>query len=579
MKHEVFISYSSQDKNIADAICHSLEQHGITCWIAPRDVQPGSPYAREIIKGIKNCQVMLLVFTSHSNTSEHVSNEIDTAFNNGKIIIPFLVEDVPMDEELKYYLSRKHWLVAYPDYEKRFSELVNAVSNVIGRKAENPTIFPPEPISINLSPKEESSVYLKVLANIDCRILIDCEDVGIARANSLLKLPLRASEYYVQFISTENESDIITCDISLEHDILIKVDLLSEKEKREKEEFEILNAKYTPYISNGKCGYINEKTMQIIIPCIYEHVAEFSDNLAKVKLNGKYGFINRKGKQIIPCEYDDAFSFHNNLAAVKLNCKWGFIDKTGECITSFKYKLVESFSEELALVKNEKGYGYINKNGYEIISCQYNEARSFSEGLACVKQEKRWAFIDKWGRNITSFKYEYAESFSEGLALVEFEWQRGFINHLGTNIIPCKYGEVWSFSEGLASWKTGGKRGYIDKSEHVIISRLYWLASNFSEGLACVAKDVYHFGFIDKLGNERIPLKYSNAGSFSEGLACVKSNEGWGFINKSGKNITPFIYEYAESFSEGLAKVEIGGRIGYVDTFGNDTFGNQMNDK
>ena len=49
MEHEVFISYSSSDKTIADAICHTLEQHEISCWIAPRDVRPGIPYAREII--------------------------------------------------------------------------------------------------------------------------------------------------------------------------------------------------------------------------------------------------------------------------------------------------------------------------------------------------------------------------------------------------------------------------------------------------------------------------------------------------------------------------------------------------
>jgi hypothetical protein len=110
--HEVFISYSSKDKIIADAICHALEENKIPCWIAPRDVQPGIPYAREIIKGIKECKVMVLVFTANSNASEHVCNEIDKSFNNNKIIVPFLVENIAMDEALEYYLSRKHWLTA-----------------------------------------------------------------------------------------------------------------------------------------------------------------------------------------------------------------------------------------------------------------------------------------------------------------------------------------------------------------------------------------------------------------------------------------------------------------------------------
>ena len=45
MLHDVFISYSSRDKVIADAVCHFLEQGGIKCWIAPRDIAPGFDYA------------------------------------------------------------------------------------------------------------------------------------------------------------------------------------------------------------------------------------------------------------------------------------------------------------------------------------------------------------------------------------------------------------------------------------------------------------------------------------------------------------------------------------------------------
>ncbi len=37
MAHEVFISHSSKDKLTADALCHALEQNGVSCWIAPRD--------------------------------------------------------------------------------------------------------------------------------------------------------------------------------------------------------------------------------------------------------------------------------------------------------------------------------------------------------------------------------------------------------------------------------------------------------------------------------------------------------------------------------------------------------------
>jgi len=132
MNHEVFISYSSKDKAVADAVCHVLEQHNMQCWIAPRDVQPGARYAAEIVNGIKNCKVMVLVYSKESNQSDHVANEVDRAFNGGKAIIPFLVDDTPMNDEFDYYLSRMHWLVAYPHYADQLEHLAHAVANVLG---------------------------------------------------------------------------------------------------------------------------------------------------------------------------------------------------------------------------------------------------------------------------------------------------------------------------------------------------------------------------------------------------------------------------------------------------------------
>jgi hypothetical protein len=40
MAHDVFVSYSSKDKIIADSIVASMEQNGVRCWYAPRDMKP-----------------------------------------------------------------------------------------------------------------------------------------------------------------------------------------------------------------------------------------------------------------------------------------------------------------------------------------------------------------------------------------------------------------------------------------------------------------------------------------------------------------------------------------------------------
>ena len=54
---DVFVSYASQDVAIADAIVATLERNGFRCWIAPRDVTPGSQYADEIVGTINDAKV------------------------------------------------------------------------------------------------------------------------------------------------------------------------------------------------------------------------------------------------------------------------------------------------------------------------------------------------------------------------------------------------------------------------------------------------------------------------------------------------------------------------------------------
>ena len=95
MGYGVFISYASKDKTAADAACARLEAAGIRCWIAPRDIVPGTSYGEAIIEAIHGLKVMVLVFSSNANASAHIPKEVERAMSSGVAIIPFRIEDVP----------------------------------------------------------------------------------------------------------------------------------------------------------------------------------------------------------------------------------------------------------------------------------------------------------------------------------------------------------------------------------------------------------------------------------------------------------------------------------------------------
>lgn len=112
MAHDVFLSHSHQDKVFADAICHSLEAHGIRCWVAPRDIRPSEDWAEAIINALDTARVLVLVFSSNSNSSPQVRREVERAVNKGLHILPLRIENVPLSKSLEYFISTQHWLDA-----------------------------------------------------------------------------------------------------------------------------------------------------------------------------------------------------------------------------------------------------------------------------------------------------------------------------------------------------------------------------------------------------------------------------------------------------------------------------------
>jgi hypothetical protein len=106
----VFISYASQDAETANAIVENLEQYGIDCWTAPRDVTPGSQYADEIAEAIYSTKVSVLVLSEHAVASSHVGREIERAASMRRRIIVLRTDAVPLTRSFEYFLSDSQWI-------------------------------------------------------------------------------------------------------------------------------------------------------------------------------------------------------------------------------------------------------------------------------------------------------------------------------------------------------------------------------------------------------------------------------------------------------------------------------------
>jgi TIR domain len=123
--YSAFISYASENREKADEICSSLEQRGLVCWMAPRDVRAGREYADEIILGLERSAAVVLVLSEAANTSVFVLREVERAVSKEINVVPVRIEEVTPSPGLELFISGTHWLDVWRgDWDDHMDRLV-----------------------------------------------------------------------------------------------------------------------------------------------------------------------------------------------------------------------------------------------------------------------------------------------------------------------------------------------------------------------------------------------------------------------------------------------------------------------
>ena len=180
-------------------------------------------------------------------------------------------------------------------------------------------------------------------------------------------------------------------------------------------------------------------------------------------LEQKWGLV-KAGNEIIPTRYDDVYSyiFSTGLGKVKLDKKWGAVDKAGNEAIAIKYEnLYPTFNEGLSTVKLNGKWGYIDRAGKEVVPFKYTDTRNFTAGFAQVELNGYVGYIDKTGKEVIPVKYEIIHPFYEDLAAVQFKGKWGYVDKTGKEVIPPQYDYARDFLNGKAQVKKDSKEFYI----------------------------------------------------------------------------------------------------------------------
>ena len=150
-------------------------------------------------------------------------------------------------------------------------------------------------------------------------------------------------------------------------------------------------------------GFINRSGTFVIQP-EFESARDFQEDLAAVRIGGKWGFINTTGSIAIPPQFEEAQSFQEGLAGVKIGDNWGFVDRMGKIVIRPQFEKVIGFSDSFAIVYSGGTPSYIDRQGHKKIDKSFKEVTPFVHGLAAVLLDDRHvAYINKSGKHVFDY--------------------------------------------------------------------------------------------------------------------------------------------------------------------------------
>jgi hypothetical protein len=234
------------------------------------------------------------------------------------------------------------------------------------------------------------------------------------------------------------------------------------------------------------------------------YVESFSDGLAIGCSWWGKSFYDRTGRQSFDGEFEAADDFSCGFANVKIDGRWGYIDKSGSLVISNKFRLAGSFVDGAATVTDLNGrMGIIDKKGTYLVDPQYDYIADQSSGLFVAVTNRKSIYINRHGDQAIDAVLDGAGPFAEGKAFVVVHGKYGCIDRSGVLVVPARFDNVWSsFSEGLAAVEINGKWGYINHEGDMVIAPQFYAAYPFNKGLAKVETEETDagFGYVNKNG-------------------------------------------------------------------------------
>jgi hypothetical protein len=216
--------------------------------------------------------------------------------------------------------------------------------------------------------------------------------------------------------------------------------------------------------SGEKVGIWHNKGYEVI-PAKYDFISNpGKDSLLSVYIEEKKGLINLQGKIILKPQslYQELHVMEEERVGVRINNKYGFVDRDGKLRIANRYDGIGAFSEGMAAIKLRGGWGFVDMREELRVQPIYEEVLPFKNGIAPVKRNGGWGFINRRGEELIKPRYDAVERLTTGRYLVSKDGKKGLVSETGKEVYVPKYDEVNDLCNGYIRLTRNEKAGLSD---------------------------------------------------------------------------------------------------------------------
>ena len=334
----------------------------------------------------------------------------------------------------------------------------------------------------------------------------------------------------------------------------------------------------------------------------------YEENILRIKLNGKYGLIDLRGKELLQPEYDEITVLQGieNSIIIKKDGKVGLVNDNGSIIVEPEYaeikNLGNSYKDGYITINQNGKYGVVSATKKQMLENKYDEiAQIYLKEYYLVKEDGKQKVIDSKGNTIIENGFDEVKSAtSNGIIFVKDNLY-GEMRTSGEISIKPEYQYLEETNDGIYIAKQNNKYGIIDQNQLEKIAFNYtgitysekadlFLAED-AEYKTSIINDKFEVkltGILSEINVEESYIRmrigdeykyYNLKGEEKNSTEVLKNNtlflskkDGkYGYVDKKGNVVVDYIYDDATEQNEyGFAAVKKNGLWGSIDKEGKE---------